>query len=358
MKNVLLVLLLFTIACSSEGDESKYVTELEPIEVNISDYEALDFVKNPAVGIIQKWRINDKGFFFLYPEGIYYFENPNSKPILINSDKILELQSCQIDDFAVEGDNLYLLCQGKGQLVEINLDSMTFSSIYDLGIDASRVEVLGSQVFLYQTSNTLNSDPSLNYELHSFKLNSPDKRVKFFAYESFDRGLNSVNVFTNESFTKYEDRIVFSRLLSDSLHFFGTQGELLDTEIISVISQKQEESSTLEIDPERVYYPLYLTANSSALLYSLIKDGDLLTTLESRLDGSKTVFRSLSLGAGDVRMPLIGQIFEDDVYLLLTDEALLEFNSEKLSTEPFISLQNYEKSFVLIRVSLGDLLTK
>ena len=353
-RNIGFVLLTFVLSCGSPSLQEQVVSDLSPVSLEINQFDLIEFPHIPFSGVIDKWKIRESGFTILSKSTLYHYSDPDQEPMIFDSEVFLELQGCVISDFAIAGTKLYLLCEGKGTAHRFDLVTKTFETTLDLGVDASRLAVFQDRVFLYQPPNTLNRDTTLNFQLLTFPLDSPEKIQKYLSYPASPTDSYSFNVLTNQSLVNTENELIFSRIGNDTLIRFNRGGEWLGSELLQALPTGEELQAGVGLDPEQTYFPLYLSQSEDWRWYSLVKNSTLQTLIHHLKTGKKTLVNKVILSNG-VQLPFFGQEYNGEVYLLLTEEAFIEFNSNETYPEPFLKLKNYETPFLFLRVPLSEL---
>ena len=353
-RSVAFLLLTFVLSCGSPSVQEQVVSKLSPVSLEVNQFDLVEFPHIPFSGVIDKWKIGESGFTILSKSSLYHYPDPNQEPLIFNSEVYLELQGCGISDFSISGTKLYLLCEGKGKAHRFDLVTKTFETTLDLGVDASRMTVVEDRVFLYQPPNTLNRDTTLNFQLLTYPLENPEKVKKFLSYPASPTDSYSFNVLTNQSLVSSENEMVFSRIGNDTLVRFNQEGEWVGTELLQVSPSGKETEAGLGLDPEQTYFPLYLAQSKDWRWFSLVKNTSLQTLIHHLPSGKKTLLNKVILSNG-VELPFLGQEYNEELYLLLTEEAFIEFNSNETYPEPFLKLKNYETPFLFLRIPLSEL---
>lgn len=348
------LVIILLVSCGRSSQESEYISMLPHQTLEITEFEMVEFAHIPFAGIIDQWKIGPNGFTLLSNSSLYHYANPDREPSILNSDLFLELQGCVISDFSIDGSKLYVLCEGKGRALRFDLDQMIYETTFDLGIDASTIEVFDERVFLYQTPNTLNRDSILNFQILTYPVSRPEKLDKYLWYPASETNSFAFNVLTNEPIASSEKEVIFTRMLNDTLIIFSSDGGLTRIELLNAQPQGVESQPELGLEQEQLYFPLYLFQAEDWRWYSVVKNGALLTLVQHLPSGKKTLVDKLKLSNG-VQLPFLGQMFENEIYLLLTEEAFIEFNPNKSYPEPFERLRNYEMPFVFLRIPLSEL---
>jgi hypothetical protein len=161
-------------------------------------------------------------------------------------------------------------------------------------------------------------------------------------------------VLTNQSLVSTENEVIFSRIGNDTLIRFNREGEWVGSELLQVLPSGEVMQAGVGLDPEQTYFPLYLSQSEDWRWYSLVKNSTLQTLIHHLPTGRKTLVNKVILSNG-VQLPFLGQEYKEDVYLLLTEEAFIEFNPNETYPEPFLKLKNYETPFLFLRVPLSEL---
>lgn len=348
------LLLLSMVSCKQGSHSPQFVTSLPSQIFELNNYEVLEFSDIPFFGTTDQWKIGEEGFTFLVGSSVYHYPQSDAEPFIIDSDIYMELMGCNPRNFSISGNKLFILCDGKGTVHEFNLEERSYVASMDLKVDASRIEVLDDRIFLYQTPNTLNQDSSLNHQIFTFPLSNQEERKKYFPYPASMTNSYQFNLLVNQTFAIIGNEIMFSRMLNDSLVKFDNGGNLIGIERLHVLSEKIDAKVGVELDEEKLYFPLYLTQSEKWRFYSLIKDFNLKTLIHHLPTGKKLMIDKVRLSNG-IEFPFLGQVHRDYVYLLLTDEAFLEFNKKESYPEPFQKLQSYEIPFLFIRFPLDEL---
>ncbi|GMQ31993.1 hypothetical protein [Algoriphagus taiwanensis] len=351
---IILVLLPCVLSCSSPSIQEQPVSNLSPVSLEINQFDLVEFPHIPFSGVIDKWKIGESGFTILSKSTLYHYADPDQKPMIFDSKVFLELQGCVITDFAIAGSKLYLLCEGKGTAHRFDLVTQSFETTFDLGVDASRLAVFQDRLFLYQPPNTLNRDTTFNFHLLTFPLDSPEKIQKYLSYPASPTDSYSFNVLTNQSLANTENEVIFSRIGNDTLIRFNRKGEWVGSELLQVLPTGEGLQAGVGLDPEQIYFPLYLSQSEDWRWYSLVKNSSLQTLIHHLPTGKKSLVNKVILSNG-VQLPFLGQEYKEDVYLLLTEEAFIEFNTNETYPEPFLKLKNYETPFLFLRVPLSEL---
>lgn len=351
---LIFVLVTFTLSCGSPSEQEQVVSNLSPVSLEINQFDLLEFSHIPFSGVIDKWKIGESGFTILSKSSLYHYSDPTQEPMVFNSEVFLELQGCVISDFSISDTKLYLLCEGKGIAHRFDLVTKEYEAALALGVDASRMAVFKDQVFLYQPPNTLNRDTTLNFQLLTFPIDSPEKIQKYLSYPASQTDSYSFNVLTNQSLVSTENEVIFSRMGNDTLIRFNQEGEWVGLDLLQVYPSGEEMKASVGLDPEQTYFPLYLAQSTDWRWYSLVKNSTLQTLIHHLPTGKKSLVNKVILSNG-VQLPFLGQEYKGEVYLLLTEEAFIEFNSNETYLEPFLKLKNYETPFLFLRVPLSEL---
>lgn len=351
----LALLMLLFVSCAIKENEFSEINGIVPTSIEVKNYKAFDFNQNDFIGVVSKWRVFKEGFVLLNNNSIFFYRDNIEQPLIINNESNFELEGCTISDFTIENGILYLLCEAKGVLISYNLEERKILSTIDLGVDATRFEVFNEQIIIYQTPNTLNQDSTLNFQIFLFPLSDPSSKRKYFNYNSSPDNSFQFNVLAGDSFFKYDNKIFFSRMQNDSVFVFPDKEH--------GFSIKNLNFSTTDIDIGKfpsnlenlVVYPLSLSIDEKYLFFSFLKNGKYLQSVSNMESNKSVVVEEIVLANDKVKVPLIAQIFEGSVYLLITDESLIEYNPDGEFDGLFKKLKNYEKSFIFISFPISEL---
>jgi hypothetical protein len=355
MKSIAFLLIIFISAsCSRNDDTIIKVSSLSSQSIEIKEFELLEFSQIPFSGIIDQWKIGNEGFTILANSVIYHYTTPSSQPIVFNSEEFLELQGCIISDFAVSDGKLYTLCEGKGIALSFDLENRQYRETLDLQVDAAQVEIVGGRAFVYQTPNTLNQDPELNFQLLTFPVTSPNQLKKYLSYPASLSNSYEFNVLTNQALISTGNSVIFSRMLNDSIINLSPEGDWISTERLHVASPEADNQPSVSLEEDRLYFPLYMSQSKDWRLYTILKNGSFQTLVHHLPSGKKTLVDKLRL-PNEIQLPLLGQLHGKNVFVLLTEEAFMEFNQNESYPEPFQRLKNYEMPFVFLRIPLSEL---
>ncbi|MGY6558135.1 MAG: hypothetical protein ACXIT9_02520 [Nitritalea sp.] len=348
------LLLLFLVSCTQTSRDQEIISDLSSQMINLSNFEVLEIQYIPFIGSIDQWNIGEKGFTFLVGSTLYHYPQSDTEPFVLDSDTYLELSGCTPRNFSISGNRIFILCDGKGIVHEFNLQEGSYVASMDLGVDASRIEVLQDRIYLYQTPNTLNQDPALNYQIFTFPLSNQDERKKYFPYSASTTNSYQFNILVNQAFANTGNELIFSRMLNDTLVKFDNAGNLIGAERLHVLSEEIDAQVEVEVDEEKLYFPLYLSQSPEWRFFSLIKNYSLQTLVHHLPTGKKILVDKVRL-SDDIQLPFLAQVYQDHVYLLFTDEAFIELNKNKSYPEPFQKLKSYEIPFLFIRFPLSEL---
>ncbi|WP_075352367.1 hypothetical protein [Algoriphagus marinus] len=353
MRYLLLLVLLF--GCTISENKFSEINDLDPVSIEIKNYKIIDLDQTNFIGVVSKWRVFEDGFIFLNNNSIFYYSNNSEQPLIINSESDFELEGCIISDFTVENRILYMLCEAKGLLVSYDLKLKKVLNTIDLGIDATRFEIFKDQIIAYQTPNTLNQDSTLNFQIFLFPLSNLKEKSKYFNYKSSLDNSYQFNVLAGDSFFKYKDKVVFSRMQNDSLVVFRDQKAGFSIEKLNFTSAPIDNGNSQDKLEDLVFYPISISVDEDYRFFSLLKNGKYFQAVTNKTTNTSILVEEVILKTDKVKVPLIAQIFNGKVYLLVTDESFIEYNSSGEFNGLFQKLKNYENSFILVSFPISEL---
>lgn len=349
------LLLLLIVSCAVKENEFSKINEIVPTSIEVKNYKALDFNQNDFIGVVSKWRVFKEGFVLLNNNSIFFYRDNIEQPLIINSESNFELEGCTISDFTIENGTLYLLCEAKGVLISYNLEERKIRTRIDLGVDASRFEVFNEQIIIYQTPNTLNQDSTFNFQIFLFPLSDPSSKRKYFYYNSSHDNSYEFNVLAGDSFFKYNNKIFFSRMQNDSVFVFSDKEPEFSIKNLNFSATDIDIGKFQSNLENLVIYPISSSIDEKFLFFSFLKNGKYFQSVSNMITNKSVVVEEIVLKNDKVKVPLIAQIFEGNVYLLITDESLIEYNLSGEFDGLFKKLKNYEKSFIFISFPISEL---
>jgi hypothetical protein len=316
--------------------------------------DEVDNLKHPT-----KWKVEADFIYMLSQNSLFIYQ--------VNGEFLFEVQElgCIIKDFAVGGGSLFLLCEDKGIVKKYSNKSFDFIEEISLDFNPVALEATDSVLFFYQTPNTLNSDPELNYELLISDYQG-SILSRFYEYEDSPTQSFDFSVGVSSPFFKFGESISFSRFLNERIEYFALNGDFTKSEILdwSGYSGAHNEVTSREIiepNNELVYFPVFYGYNDEIRLISFVQDLKLkLRVIEDGKKGDLNFEYFMDDQTGAIFVPYV-YLNKDYLYLLIPDEAFIEYNSE-LNFEdtnweiPANQLLNYERFQILIRFTLADLI--
>lgn len=315
---------------------------------------------------VGKWHTDNDYLYFISEKQLYVYDYEGDLVFSLLTEPQNTGNNCYVTDVKSNNDKIFILCEDRGIVKVINKSSWDISNTIDIGVKGSSIEATEESLFVYQTSNTLNlEDKSKNYQLSIFDLEG-NIINRFFPYEKSKDNSYQFSVAVVQTFSKFHDKVSFTRFMNDTVYYFNSKGDEISHNYLGFNSNQQEGLTNQEMMVEGknkniAYYPVYFTFNDQyeAILY--LKSLKLNLSLYDKKSGRGYNISTFDDQISNARLIPAVKIYEDNLFVLISDEAVIGMNEERIINNKSLlgknlnQLKNYEKYQILLRFNINDL---
>ena len=286
-------------------------------------------------------------------KSIYAFDFTGKFRNRFNLEDYFEWEFCEITDFTLLNYHIFVYCRPSKKIIKLKEETLELVEVFKTPLDFSYFTSISDGFVCYQSPNPLLPD-SLQYELiylnKDFSIRKrlfPQKMAPSFVHEEI-RGPKNLVVNENELF--------LTRLQTDTITKINEEFQVA-YEIFgfpkSDITIQENPLSPVVMDEHMLFYPLFYSLNKTHEVVFFLKGETPYLAIKPRAQKDWVVIDKFTYG--DVSIPPMARIINENLYIFLTDEGAISYNREKTLPSPFNKLISYENSLLLLVVPVPDI---